>query len=203
MSYWDRVARIYNVFIKKDKTAYKRIDCKLAELIKKDMKVLEIGCGPGTFSKVISLLCEHLTASDYAEGMVREAEKALASLDNVTVKKEDAMNLSFEDESFDLVFVANTLHIIPDAAKALSECARVLKRGGLLTAPNFTHTGAKQNKLIYGILKISGCKEYVQWTEKDYLEFIKNQGWDIIEHELIPSSFPIAYVVAKKPQIQS
>lgn len=42
------------------------------------------------------------------------------------------MNLSFEDNTFDIVVIPNVLHVISDTKKALDECYRVLKNNGLL-----------------------------------------------------------------------
>jgi ubiquinone/menaquinone biosynthesis C-methylase UbiE len=40
------------------------------------------------------------------------------------------MNLRFEDEVFDLVVHSDTLEHIPDPVRGLSQCRRVLRRGG-------------------------------------------------------------------------
>ena len=40
---------------------------------------------------------------------------------------QDMFHLPYADESFDVVIVANALHIVPEPEKALSEIRRVLK----------------------------------------------------------------------------
>ena len=47
------------------------------------------------------------------------------------INHEDIMNLSYSDESFDLVLHSETLEHISDPAKAINECLRVLKDGGI------------------------------------------------------------------------
>ncbi|MFN3840955.1 MAG: class I SAM-dependent methyltransferase [Cyclobacteriaceae bacterium] len=49
---------------------------------------------------------------------------------NETIRKEDATNISFADNTFDLVLANHVLEHIPDYKKALSEIWRVLKPGG-------------------------------------------------------------------------
>lgn len=50
------------------------------------------------------------------------------------VRHEDVMNLSYPDESFDLIVSNDVLEHIPDPARALHECFRVLKPGGSVLA---------------------------------------------------------------------
>lgn len=44
----------------------------------------------------------------------------------------DMQNLSYDSEKFDLIIHSDTLEHVPDPLKALSECWRTLKRGGIL-----------------------------------------------------------------------
>ncbi|MHB8088470.1 MAG: class I SAM-dependent methyltransferase [Anaerolineaceae bacterium] len=48
----------------------------------------------------------------------------------ITFMQMDASNLEFEDASFDLVSISNSLHHMPDPCKTLAEMVRVLKPGG-------------------------------------------------------------------------
>jgi SAM-dependent methyltransferase len=50
------------------------------------------------------------------------------------IRHQDVMNLSYPDESFDLIVSNDLLEHIPDPAKAFSECFRVLKPGGEVLA---------------------------------------------------------------------
>lgn len=47
------------------------------------------------------------------------------------MKKEDITNLSFDDNSFDMIFCSHVLEHIEDDKKAMDELYRVLKKGGL------------------------------------------------------------------------
>ncbi len=57
-----------------------------------------------------------------------EAEKFLEL--PVTFMQMDASKLDFEDATFDLVSISNSLHHMPDPCKTLAEMVRVLKPGG-------------------------------------------------------------------------
>lgn len=50
------------------------------------------------------------------------------------IRHEDVENLSFGDEYFDLIVSNDVFEHVPNPAKAFAECARVLKRGGVMLA---------------------------------------------------------------------
>jgi len=74
----------------------------------------------------------HIVGSDLSENMLTVAEKRRAEqkLDNVSFQCENAMKLSFEDDSFDVVVVSFGLRNMPDYRQVVSEMTRVLRPGG-------------------------------------------------------------------------
>jgi ubiquinone/menaquinone biosynthesis C-methylase UbiE len=98
-------------------------------LIKQGDKVLEIGCGTGLFTeKVFNETKAEIIATDLSEDLLEVARKKGLP---ITFKAEDAMRLSFDNESFDVVFGSSILHHL-DFEKSLNEIYRVLKPGGRL-----------------------------------------------------------------------
>jgi demethylmenaquinone methyltransferase/2-methoxy-6-polyprenyl-1,4-benzoquinol methylase len=69
---------------------------------------------------------------DFVQNMLDIANKRAKDSNNniVTFVQGDAMNLPFEDNSFDAVTVSYGLRNIPDIPKAISEMIRVTKKGG-------------------------------------------------------------------------
>jgi SAM-dependent methyltransferase len=59
------------------------------------------------------------------------------------IRHEDLTDLSFADESFNVVVSLEVLEHIPDFTKAISECARVLKPGGKLLISVPFHAGPR------------------------------------------------------------
>ncbi|MBK5211655.1 MAG: ubiquinone/menaquinone biosynthesis methyltransferase [Coriobacteriia bacterium] len=74
----------------------------------------------------------HVVGSDFSENMLVVAEKRRAEqkLDNVSFQCENAMEMSFEDNSFDVVVVSLALRNMPDYRQVVSEMTRVLRPGG-------------------------------------------------------------------------
>ncbi|MCP4356742.1 MAG: methyltransferase domain-containing protein [Chloroflexi bacterium] len=100
--------------------------------------ILECGCGPGLLWREnvarIPAGC-HLTLTDLSEGMVAEAEAALKdSGHSFAFQTADIQNLSFEDNSFDVVVANHMLYHVPDREKGLAEVRRVLRTGGRFAA---------------------------------------------------------------------
>jgi ubiquinone/menaquinone biosynthesis C-methylase UbiE len=94
--------------------------------------VLEIACGTGRVTRHIrKALPEHikLLATDISNDMLNVAKRELDS-DGIYFQTEDAQNLSFPDNSFDLVICQFGMMFLPDKKKGFNEIFRVLKPGG-------------------------------------------------------------------------
>tara|TARA_B110000438_G_scaffold290706_1_gene326773 strand:- start:96 stop:830 length:735 start_codon:yes stop_codon:yes gene_type:complete len=104
---------------------------ELKNIIKKDDKVLDIGCGAGHY--LVSLKKEITVPFSYTGGDVRPhyielAKKAFEDMSDVNFKEADLFNLPFEDNSFDVVMCCNVLLHLPSIKKPMAELMRVAKR---------------------------------------------------------------------------
>lgn len=136
-NFWDKNAGRYDRFMRKDAAAYERL-YELLRPVVRHKTVLELATGTGLIAKNIVSSAAHIEATDASPEMIAEAKR-----DNRSAKLhfsvQDMFHLPYADESFDVVIVANALHIVPEPEKALSEIRRVLKDDGVLVAPTFTH----------------------------------------------------------------
>jgi len=99
---------------------------EVAKITAKD-SVLEIGCGTGLFTgKVFDLTGAKITATDLSEDLLNLAK---AKNPNAVFMVDDAMKMSFKNETFDVVFGSSVLHHL-DMTIALKEILRVMKPGG-------------------------------------------------------------------------
>lgn len=96
-------------------------------------RVLDIGCGDGKFTRSLTAHFSDVSGIDVKEKVITRA-KAAASAEGKTVDFRVASGeaLPWPDSHFDVVAFSNSLHHMPNPAKALAEAGRVLKRGGLL-----------------------------------------------------------------------
>lgn len=95
-------------------------------------KVLDLCTGTGDIAILLSKIHKNIsiTAADFSEKMLEIAKKRASKHPNISFMQADAMNLPFENETFDAVFISFGLRNLPDTEKALQEIKRVLKTGG-------------------------------------------------------------------------
>lgn len=200
---WDIYAPIYEKAMRSDRKAYKGMYERIPKVIKgKD--VLEIATGPGLLAKHVAYAAKSMIATDYSEGMIAEAKKGKYP-DNLTFEVADAQQLPFDDDSFDVVLIANALHVMPDPENALQEINRVLKNKGILIAPNFiNHKDGFISNIWSGILRAAGIKFEHQWRTSEYKEFLERNGWKVKNCKEMKARIPIAYVeCVRNPEIIS
>ncbi|MEE3378471.1 MAG: class I SAM-dependent methyltransferase [Lachnospiraceae bacterium] len=98
-----------------------------------ELRVLEVGTGPGFFAILLRELGLDVTAIDLTPAMLAEAiENAGPLAGMINFMEMNAEALSFEDASFDAVISRNLTWNLPHPEEALAEWTRVLKPGGLL-----------------------------------------------------------------------
>ena len=106
-----------------DQKIYEKI-AKYTDLINKN--ILEIGCGNGRISSLLSVESGSLIAVDPDEKMIRKAKTHISGVD---FRIGSGEKLNFPDSFFDLVIFTLSLHH-QNSQKAIREAARVLKTGG-------------------------------------------------------------------------
>jgi SAM-dependent methyltransferase len=95
--------------------------------------VLEIGCGIGLVSAYLARqLGMMVYGTDFDPDEIQLAKEYNEGEPELHFQVEDATNLSFEDNRFNLVISQNVFHHIPDWPKAVAEIGRVLKPDGYL-----------------------------------------------------------------------
>jgi ubiquinone/menaquinone biosynthesis C-methylase UbiE len=97
----------------------------------KGRKVLEIGTGNGADGVMFALSGAAYTGVDLTEAALEATQKHFKTLGlSGTFVKENAEQLSFSDESFDVVYSHGVLHHTPNTQTAIDQVYRVLKPGG-------------------------------------------------------------------------
>jgi len=91
-------------------------------------RILDIGCGIGSFEEMLPEL--NIIGLDSSKEALEEAGKR----SDKKFVLGDAENLDFPDGFFDGAFSVTTLEFLEDYKKAVDEVARVLERGGKFVA---------------------------------------------------------------------
>lgn len=96
-------------------------------------KILEVGCGPGTFwLDVINTIprdCE-ISLTDFSAGMIETAKKNLLTLPQFHFEIADIDQLTYANQSFDVVLAHFMIYHANQPQVALSEIKRVLINTG-------------------------------------------------------------------------
>lgn len=97
------------------------------------LKILDVGCGTGMFSLMLSALGHTVTGIDLTEHMILHARE-LAKKQHSTARFfcMDAENPDFPDDTFDVVLTRNLTWTLPHVEQAYAQWLRILKKSGIL-----------------------------------------------------------------------
>lgn len=199
-NFWDRTAKIYDRFMRRDAAAYDRMYALLRPVVR-DKTVLELAAGTGLIAKHIANAAEYIEVTDASEQMIWQAERENHA-ENLHFSVQDMFCLPYADAAFDVVIVSNALHIVPQPEKSLREIKRVLKDDGVLIAPTFTHAeNSFSGKGRVFLMRLAGFPLHSRWTSGEYLAFLTENGWTVRKSIVLQASFPLTYVECEKTEV--
>src|SRR5690606_36650207 len=99
--------------------------------------VLEVGVGTGINLSMYPASCD-ITGIDLSAPMLDKARERIFSkvLRNCRVLGMDAAQMTFPDESFDIVYAPYLISVVPDPVKVAQEMHRVCRKGGRIIILN-------------------------------------------------------------------
>lgn len=198
-NFWDRTAKIYDRFMRRDAAAYDRMYALLRPVVR-DKTVLELAAGTGLIAKHIANAAEYIEVTDASEQMIRQAERENHA-ENLHFSVQDMFCLPYADAAFDVVIVSNALHIVPQPEKSLREIKRVLKDDGVLIAPTFTHAeNSLRGRIKAYFMRLAGFPLHSRWTSEEYLSFLRQNGWRVRKSAVLKASFPLTYAECVKSE---
>lgn len=122
----------------------------------RNMNILELGCGSGTFWTVNRDKLPpdiNVTITDISEGMIRDAKRNITNSGlaqyNFSYNTTDCCNIPYPDNSFDIVIANHVLFYCNPVTKAVNEIHRVLKSGGRLICSTYSSRHMQEiNQLV-------------------------------------------------------
>ena len=196
---WDLYAPIYERAMRADRKVYAFMYERIPTVIR-GKEVLEIATGPGLLAKHVAGAARRMVATDYSDGMIREAKKGAIPA-NLAFEVADATALPYADDSFDVVLIANALHVMPEPEKALGEIDRVLRPGGILIAPNFVeHQTGIASRIWSKILNLAGVTFEHQWTSREYLAWLETHGWHVTFNKEMAARITLMYAECERKE---
>jgi methionine biosynthesis protein MetW len=146
----------------------------IADLIKPNSRVLDIGCSDG---ELLEFLKNHKNAD--ARGMeISQAQVTKSLMRGIATIQGDAENdlAYYPDQSFDYAILSQTIQATKKPQKILQEMLRIAKYA-IISLPNFAHFKNRLHLLFKGAMPVSKTIPY-EWYETPNIHFcsIKDFG---------------------------
>ena len=134
--------------------------------------VLDIATGTGDFAIMAAKMLkpQKLVGADISEGMMqigRQKVKREGLADIISFEKEDCLQLSYNDGTFDAVTAAFGIRNFANLDKGLQEMCRVLRQGGHLSIVELTSPQAFPMKQLFRIYSHTVLPLYGRMVSKD------------------------------------
>ncbi|WP_028918911.1 ArsR/SmtB family transcription factor [Pseudoxanthomonas suwonensis] len=159
--------------------------------------VLDIASGDGVLAELLAPHSHRYVCIDTSARVVAAASERLRRLENVEVREGDMHALPFRDGSFDLVVLMHALTYSTRPAQAVSEAARVLRKGGRLLLSSLARHEHKAVVETYGHVNLGfAAKELRRFAEKAGLAVT---SLETVTRERRPPHFEVISLIAQKP----
>lgn len=161
-------------------------------------RILDLAAGTGASSAALAKGGAEVVACDLSEGMIEVGRERHPEIEFV---HGNAMDLDFEDGSFDAVTISWGLRNIPDPQLALREMARVVRPRGRLVVLEFSTPPSRVFRGMYNVYQSTvmpaiarlastndGAYDYLiesirAWPDQEELgRMIAANGWSEVEY---------------------
>ena len=138
--------------------------------------VLEIGCGTIPHAKLLAPYCESYVAVDKNQNKVKDAI-VNNTLEKLSVRIMDGVDLEYVDQSFDIVFMFHCLHevAIEDQGSIIKEIYRVLKRNGYLFIIDTTSEYESDFQKLFNLV-------HENFFDYKHIYSVKHSEWVVQEY---------------------
>lgn len=195
----------HGYYIPEDRTDHKQAQIDLIDEVLKwagvdsAKNMVDVGCGIGGSSrhiaKKLGCTAQGVTLSPYQAGRGNELAEEQGLKGQTTFQVADALDMPFEDSSFDLVWSLESGEHMPDKKKFINELFRVATPGGRIIIVTWCHRDLeegeegltrKEDKLLaainraYYLPKWCSVDDYVTLLEENGAKDIKREDWSYI-----------------------
>jgi len=205
---YSRLAPVYELWARITEARPRRRVLELAE-VRDGEAILEVASGTGAQLAALAQRnpSGRTVGLELAEGMLAQTRKRLsaAGLAGVELVCGNALELPFEDESFDLVVNGYMLDLLArdDIPRALAEFKRVMRPGGRLVLSNMTKGERRRHRIwdsrySHGLNLTANCRGVLA------VPLLAELGFTDLRREYMAQMlFPTELVTARRPLLDS
>lgn len=201
-TFWDRVARFYDLSHWTNRTVNTAAAARVAVLVPNRARVLDCAAGTGEFSLAVAEKAESVLCTDQSAAMLEQARKKARKRgqDNISFALRNITALPDRDGSYDAVIAANVLHLLRDPGPAVRELWRVTAPGGRLILPTYLQgkTGTAYGTMIKIYQGVGFHYEHA-FTPESYRQFLEGLELVPVSVEVISGRLPEGIAVLEKP----
>ena len=127
---------------------------------------LDVACGTGALARSVAEKMPRIYGIDISMSMLEKATEYAREkgIKNIHFARANVERLPFPDDAFDWVTCTGALHTFPDTGKALSEMARVMKKGAKLAVLTFLKQGLPTLKNMSWLERLGASKYFEEET---------------------------------------
>jgi ubiquinone/menaquinone biosynthesis C-methylase UbiE/catechol 2,3-dioxygenase-like lactoylglutathione lyase family enzyme len=167
---------------------------KLVEIAKPTPEdhVLDVATGGGHVANALAPLVKKVVAFDLTQEILDVAGRFITDNghQNVNFVQGDAENISFADESFDIITCRIAPHHFPNVTSFVKEVARTLKPGGqFLLIDNVVPEDDEMDQFYNEVEKRRDYSHHRAWKKSEWLHMLEEQGFEIDEWYRYPKTF--------------
>jgi len=150
-------------------------------LIDPELLVGDLGCGTGQLTETLAPYVKQVVAVDASMDMLDTARSRLdGAITNVEFRKGEIESLPVKDGELDVAVLSLVLHYSPAPAKALSEAARVIRKGGrVLVVDMLPHEHEEYQQQMGHV--------WLGFSDKQMTRFLTSAGFNDVRVRNLPA----------------
>jgi ubiquinone/menaquinone biosynthesis C-methylase UbiE len=155
--------------------------------------VLDLGCGTGRFTSILREGFNGcLVGIDPSKEMLSIAQTQ--KIPATTWQLGSAQNIPCDNESFDLVFLSQVFHHLPNAGEAIIEINRVIRPGKFLAIRNSTQDQLQYYEWLRFFPDAKAIELRRLPSQRELIETVTGYGFELNTHQTVHQIFAHSYL---------
>jgi len=199
---WNKHAKGYAKKPIADEATYQKKLQITQEYLKKDMNLLEIGCGTGSTAIAHAPHVKYIRAIDFSSNMIEIAQDKIdaKNIKNISFELSTINEFNAPDCSMDVVLGLSILHLLEDKEVVIAKVHKMLKPGGIFVTSTLC-LGESKSLFFKVLTSIGNCLGLMPtikvFSTKELKDSIIDAEFDI-DYYWHPGKGKAVFIVARK-----